>query len=125
MRVDMTEERKKQIAAWSVRTKGYKVLSDKALELLEVMSDGLERQRTDMFRAAGYEANRISEQGNSWTDMTDFRLYNSGLIDVRATGIKDKRWDTWNGVTTYWTINEKGLAALSASYVGRISIGNV
>ena len=111
MRVEMTEERKVQIDTWGPRTKGYKKLSIKALILLEVMADGAERQRTDMFRAAGYEANRISN-GAGWTDFTDYRLYNSGLLDLRATGIKDARWDTWNGVTTYWTINEKGLAAL-------------
>jgi len=122
MRVEMTAERKVQIATWGARTKGYKTLSDKALKFLEVMSDGVERQRTDMFRAAGWEANRESN-GAGWTDMTDYRLYNSGFLDMRATGVKDKTYSTWNGVTTYWTINEKGLAALSASYIGRISNG--
>lgn len=118
MRVEMTEERKEQIAEWGPRTKGYKKLSDKALKFLHVMSDGVERQRTDMFRAAGYEANRISSGGSGWTDMTDYRLFNSGLLDMRATGVKGTYG--WNGVATYWTINEKGLAALSASRLRRI-----
>ena len=111
MRVEMTEERKAQIDAWGPRTKGYKELSAKALRFLLVMSDGVERQRTDMFRAAGWEANRISRGGSGWSDLTDYRLYNSGLLDMRATAVKGD-WG-WNGVMTYWTINEKGLEALS------------
>lgn len=110
MRVDMTEERKLQIDTWGPRTKGYKKLSDKALTFLEVLSNGVERQRTDWFRTAGWEANRISSGGSGWTDMTDYRLFNSGLINMRATAIKGV--DGWRGVTTYWTINEKGLEVL-------------
>lgn len=118
-RIDVTEWRKGHVADWNVRTKGYKKLSTKALILLERLGNGEEMQRTDLFRAAGYKANPVDSGGFAWTDFTDYKLYNTGLIDMRATGVKGN-WSGYNGVTTYWTINEKGLAALSASYLRRI-----
>ena len=118
MRVDITSERIKQVDEWA-SAKPYKALSDKALKFLEVLSDGEIWQRTDLFRAAGYEANKISSGGSGYTDFTDYRLFMSGMIGMRATGVKGEYG--WNGVQTFWIISENGLAALSASYLRRIA----
>lgn len=111
MRTDITELRNVQVRKWA-STKAYKKLSSKALTFLRVLSDGVEMQRTDWFRAAGWEANRRTAIGDDgWTDFTDYRLFATGLIDMRATGVQDMA-GYYNGVTTYWRINDAGLAAI-------------
>ena len=111
MRMDITAKRYVQVREWA-SAKAYKKLSEKAMAFLRVLSDGNEMQRTDLFRAAGWEANRratISDGG--WTDFTDYRLFATGLLDMRATGVVNTDGD-YNGVVTYWRINDKGLAAI-------------
>lgn len=112
MRQDMTEERITQVLSWTSVT-DYKKVSKKALAFLRVLADGKEWQRTDLFRAAGWEANKMNGNGFTDSDLTDYRLFASGLLDMRATGVKSGH--RWNGVITYWTINDEGRAALKAN----------
>ena len=110
MRIDITEERKQQVLGWNKVT-AYKRLSVKAIALLTALADGNEQQRTDLFRAAGYEANGRTSGDQPKTDLSDYRLFATGLLDMRATGVKGKLG--YNGVQTYWTLNDKGIAALA------------
>lgn len=111
MRIDITKKRTLEVLSWNATT-AYKKLSVKAATLLWALADGNELSRPDLFRAAGYEANRRTSGGQPKTDLTDYRLFATGLLDMRATGVKGKLG--WNGVQTYWTINDKGRAALDA-----------
>ncbi len=111
MRIDITEERKLQVLSWNSVT-AYKKLSAKAITLLRAAADGNEWQRTDLFRAADYEANGRTSGGQPKSDLTDYKLFATGLLDMRATGVQGKMG--WNGVKTYWTINDAGIAALAA-----------
>ncbi len=111
MRIDITEERTAEVRSWTA-TKAYKKLSAKAISLLTALANGDELTRPDLFRAAGYEANRRTSGGQPKTDLTDYRLFATGLLDMRATGVKGKLG--WNGVQTYWTLNDAGIAALAA-----------
>lgn len=111
MRIDITEERKLQVLSWTA-TKAYKKLSAKAIALLTALADGDELTRPDVFRAAGYTANRRTSGGQPKTDLSDYRLFATGLLDMRATGVKGS--NGYNGVKTYWKINDAGLAALAA-----------
>lgn len=110
MRIDITEERKLQVLSWNT-TKAYKKLSAKAIVLLRALANGDELTRPDLFRAAGYVANRRTSGNQPKTDLTDYKLFMTGLLDMRATGVKGKQG--WNGVKTYWTINDAGIAALA------------
>ncbi len=111
MRIDITEERKLQVLSWNSVT-AYKKLSAKAIALLTALADGNEQQRTDLFRAANYEANRRTSGGQPKSDLTDYRLFATGLLDMRATGVKGKLG--YNGVQTYWTLSDAGIAVLAA-----------
>ena len=111
MRIDITEERTAEVRSWTA-TKAYKKLSTKAIALLRALADGNELERPALFRAAGYEANRRTSGGQPKTDLSDYRLFATDLLDMRATGVKGKLG--YNGVKTYWTINAEGIAALAA-----------
>ncbi len=111
MRIDITEERTLQVLSWNTTT-AYKKLSTKAAALLWALANGNEMPRPDLFRAAGYEANRRTKGNQPKTDLTDYRLFATGLLDMRATGVQGN--NGWNGVQTYWTLNDKGRAALDA-----------
>ena len=109
MRIDMTAEREKQVMSWA-KTVAYTKLSSKVLAMLQALKDNGEMQRTDLFRAAGYKANAVSYYGFGYTIFTDFRMFATELVTMRATGIAGRYG--WNGVRTYWTITQKGLDAL-------------
>lgn len=108
-RVDCTEAREEEILDWVTAkpyANPYKRLGKSALALLSLMADGKERQRTDMFREVGLKAN----YGGNYTNMTDFKLFTSRLLSLRATGIPGHRG--FNGIQTFWTITERGREAL-------------
>lgn len=111
MRIDITNERTLQVQSWNSIT-AYKKVSTKAVALLRALASGEELTRPDLFRAAGYEANRRTSGGQPKTDLTDYKLFMTGLLDMRATGIKGN--NGYNGVKTYWRINDAGIAALAA-----------
>ncbi len=112
MRIDITEERTVEVRSWTA-TKPYKKLSTKAIALLQALAEGNELERPDLFRAANYEANRRTSGGQPNTDLSDYRLFATGLLDMRATGVKGK--SGYNGVKTYWTLNDKGKVTLDAA----------
>ncbi len=112
MRIDITESRTLQVLSWNAAT-AYKKLSPKAIALLRALANGDELTRPDLFRAAGYEANRRTSGGQPKTDLSDYRLFATGLLDMRATGVQGKLG--YNGVKTYWKLNDKGRAALDAA----------
>lgn len=111
MRIDITKERTLQVLSWNTTT-AYKKLSTKAIALLKALASGDELTRPDLFRAAGYEANRRTSGGQPKTDLSDYRLFATGLLDMRATGVQGKLG--YNGVKTYWKINDAGIAVLAA-----------
>ena len=111
MRIDITDERALEVQSWNSVT-AYKKLSTKAIALLRALANGDELTRPDLFRAAGYEANRRTSGGQPKTDLSDYRLFLTGLLDMRATGVKGS--NGYNGVKTYWKINDKGIAELAA-----------
>lgn len=107
-RIDVTAKHGASILSWS-SSKPFKRLGPKAQALMKVLADGQEYQRTDLFEAAGFEANKIAQSGNGYTDMTDYRLFTTGLMTLRATGCPHPEWPgDYNGTRTYWTISEKG-----------------
>ena len=106
-RQDVTAKHGAKILSWS-SSKPFKRLGPKPAALMKVLADGEEYQRTDLFRAAGFEANKITSGGSGYTDLTDFRLFATGLLTLRATGCPDPRYSTYSGTRTYWTISEKG-----------------
>lgn len=108
-RQDITAEHGNTILSWS-SIKPFKRLGPKAAALMKVLADGQEYQRTDLFHAVGYgyEANKITPGGHGYTDMTDYRLFATGLVDLRATGCPNIQWGGYNGTRTYWTVSEKG-----------------
>ena len=120
MRIDITEARKLHVLSWNKAT-AYKKLSTKAIALLRALADGNELERPDLFRAAGYVANGRTSGGQPKTDLSDYRLFATGLLNMRATGIPPKHTPNaalghprYTGAKTYWTISDKGIAALAA-----------
>ncbi len=114
MRIDITEERKLQVLGWNKVT-AYKKLSTKAIALLSALNCAKEDEleRPDLFRAAGYEANGRTSGDQPKTDLSDYRLFATGLLDMRATGVEGKLG--YNGVKTYWTLSDEGKVALDAA----------
>ena len=114
MRIDITEERKQQVLGWTKVT-AYKKLSTKAVTLLSALNCAKEDEltRPDLFRAAGHEANARTSGDQPNTDMTDYRLFATGLLDMRATGVEGNQG--YNGVITYWTLSDKGKTALDTA----------
>ena len=109
MRIDITKKREEQIKGWTV-TKPYVKLSSKVQKFLAVLKDNGEMERCELFSLAGYEANPKSDSGWSNTDFTDFRMFATGLVSLRATACPANYG--YNGVKTYWTITPEGLKVL-------------
>ena len=127
MRIDITEERKLHVLSWNKVT-AYKKLSTKAIALLQALANGNELERPDLFRAAGYEANGRTSGGQPKSELSDYRLFATGLLDMRATGIPGKHpanaalgHPRYTGAKTYWTLSDEGRKVLDAALRDQIN----
>lgn len=100
--------------SWT-KVRAYKKLSTKAIALLSALNCAKEDEleRPELFRAAGYVANGRTRSNQPKTDLSDYRLFATGLLDMRATGVQGRLG--YNGVKTYWTLNDKGRKVLDAA----------
>jgi len=83
----------------------------KAFRVLKIMSDGQERSRVDMLRAAGLDPNPISANGFAGSELIDAKLYKAGFLEIT----QEKPWKDKVSSWKVFKISPAGIQALKVA----------